>query len=219
MIFRSLPLLMILQAFVVTGDLTLTGAATRSNTASKPSTPEQDCLPGLTTPEVLTRDLEKLEVKFEYKLIPMGGGEKGKASFLANVDKMNNVPYLNEVERQKYKAEFREGLVYDSKRNLLGKRILGNKPIEYLYVMDEFGNFYIGDDKKVIHHSSFLEGGPVASAGHIVIQKGKVLSISNESGHYKPPEAIFQQAVTELKAKGISGFESKVWRIDQIKEH
>ena len=41
--------------------------------------------------------------------------------------------------------------------------------------------------QNVIHHSSFLAGAPVAAAGEIKVVNGRLVSISNGSGHYRPP--------------------------------
>ena len=42
-----------------------------------------------------------------------------------------------------------------------------------------------------IHHSSLLAGAPVIAAGELVLSKGRLQSISNASGHYKPsPQSI-----------------------------
>jgi hypothetical protein len=41
--------------------------------------------------------------------------------------------------------------------------------------------------QNTIHHSSFLAGAPVAAAGEIKVVNGRLVSVSNGSGHYRPP--------------------------------
>lgn len=38
------------------------------------------------------------------------------------------------------------------------------------------------------HHSSFLGGKPVASAGEIVVEKGIIKEVTRKSGHYQPKD-------------------------------
>lgn len=51
-------------------------------------------------------------------------------------------------------------------------------------------------------HSSVLAGGNVAGAGEIKIKKGKVQSIDNKSGHYKPETQFLLQTVEHLLKQG-----------------
>jgi hypothetical protein len=43
------------------------------------------------------------------------------------------------------------------------------------------------------HHSSFLAGEPVASAGEIRAKNGVLELVSNASGHYEPPKGLLFQ--------------------------
>jgi hypothetical protein len=54
------------------------------------------------------------------------------------------------------------------------------------------------------HHSSFLSGGNVKCAGMIAIRQGKVVEMSNNSGHYKPRLEEFREFVNFLQAKGVT---------------
>ncbi len=62
--------------------------------------------------------------------------------------------------------------------------------------------------KKTHHHSSPLSGGNVAGAGTVETGKtGKIKSISDQSGHYKPDAKLTHQVVRELgKDKDAEGF-------------
>lgn len=161
--------------------------------------------------EKLLDDDSKIRSHIEYDTVPMGSNEKGRANFLKNMDRMNGVPYLDAKKRQKYRAKIASGLMYTANGSLLGWSLIC-RPTVYLYVMDKSGNFFVGSDKDVIHHSAFLAGEPVASAGHIKIMNGKVQMISNESGHYKSDFTHFQQAIVELERNGVTEFEQKIWK-------
>jgi len=59
----------------------------------------------------------------------------------------------------------------------------------------------VGDGKKkATHHSSPLAGGDVAGAGHIKTEGGRVKSIDDASGHYKPGGDLTYQMVQKLEA-------------------
>lgn len=50
------------------------------------------------------------------------------------------------------------------------------------------------------HHSSFTAGGDVIGAGEWIIQKGHLLKVSANSGHYRPPLDYFHRAVLLMSA-------------------
>ena len=55
------------------------------------------------------------------------------------------------------------------------------------------------------HHSSFTGGGDVIAAGEWIIKRGRLLKISANSGHYRPPLDYFHRAVLLM---------SKAWNND-----
>ncbi len=84
------------------------------------------------------------------------------------------------------------------------------------YAMDLDGHLYTGfgymgpwydahgDLKPVkLHHSTFLAGAEVVCAGMIRVVKGRVLEISNGSGHYKPPPKHLLHVLVRLAAHGV----------------
>jgi len=76
--------------------------------------------------------------------------------------------------------------------------------------MDKDGKIYLelpGIDKHVVnfHHSSFMAGGPVASAGAMVLDSnGKLLALSVLSGHYRPIKGMIDQVINELRQRGVN---------------
>ncbi|NRA47276.1 MAG: hypothetical protein HRU09_20190 [Oligoflexales bacterium] len=109
------------------------------------------------------------------------------------------VKYLDEQERKKYKVKFKRGYFY-------GKECGVYKPQsgEFIFVMDEWGKFYIGKkiDKR-FHHSSFLAGAPAASAGILTLEEGRLTSISAYSGHYMTSKIMFKQALAKLHSEQV----------------
>ena len=55
---------------------------------------------------------------------------------------------------------------------------------------------------EVMHHSTMLDGAPVAAAGMINVRDGKVTDVSNASGHYRPKFEHLLQAVEALMQSG-----------------
>ena len=96
-------------------------------------------------------------------------------------------------------AKLKRGRLYDAKGQLFdtGKGAA-------LLVIDARGLFArrlsLADD---FHHSSFLAGEPVAGAGLMQARKGLLVDLNDRSGHYRPPEKLFQQVIDRLQALGV----------------
>ncbi|WP_216901955.1 C2 family cysteine protease, partial [Nocardia alni] len=73
-----------------------------------------------------------------------------------------------------------------------------------IFVMDEFGNLYAGDqDFGVQHHSSFLGGRTVTAAGEIDVRDGVLRVMSDASGHYQPRPELNDFALDLLRRQGL----------------
>lgn len=107
------------------------------------------------------------------------------------------VLYLNSLSLQ---DQYRVGVFKDRIR--WKKRWFTSNDSEqetFIYVMDIYGNLYMGQGiVDSFHHSSFLSGEEVASAGKLTIVKGKIFSINNHSGHYSPNEYSIFQTIEEI---------------------
>ena len=70
-----------------------------------------------------------------------------------------------------------------------------------IYVMDHCGRIFLTflHETGLFHHSTFLAGQPVASAGELLVIDGLIVYLDNASGHYKPPGGIAAQVVHRLK--------------------
>jgi hypothetical protein len=64
--------------------------------------------------------------------------------------------------------------------------------------------------KKITHHSTPLAGAPVAGAGHLVMSRGNVKEIHDDSGHYKPSADFTLQVVEQLEKLGASLLDDSV---------
>ncbi len=78
--------------------------------------------------------------------------------------------------------------------------------------MDANGRIFASKFQAVgeFHHSSFLSGKPVASAGEIEVANGDVIEISNKSGHYKPEQELNKQVLNELNNQGVNTEKIKI---------
>ena len=120
------------------------------------------------------------------------------------------VQYLDEEARRAYQLQFRNGKVYDSNGNLFdtsdASSVFGGGGGRAIFVMDEAGNVYASKVQSVgkFHHSSFLSGRPVASAGEITVENGVIREITRRSGHYQPTAKQLNQFVSQLFDEGIN---------------
>jgi hypothetical protein len=75
----------------------------------------------------------------------------------------------------------------------------GKTPGKAAYVVDSKGNMYVGEHKKgLMHHSSFLAGRAVVSAGMVKIENGKITEIDHRSGHYAPGGEQLRNALNNI---------------------
>lgn len=125
-----------------------------------------------------------------------------------NVWPGQQVTYLDDAGRETYRVIPRDGKLVDVHGNPFdttsGARFHSGDG-RAIYVMDHQGNVYASNTPGVgqFHHSSFLGGKPVASAGELRVRDGVVEVLSDRSGHYMPTRAMTQQAVERLRAQGI----------------
>jgi hypothetical protein len=73
-----------------------------------------------------------------------------------------------------------------------------------IYVMSEEGNIHAANHaigKK--HHSSLLAAANAAGAGEMKVEKGRLVWISNKSGHYTPSTPHFIQTLHQLQKMSI----------------
>lgn len=117
------------------------------------------------------------------------------------------VVYLDETQREAYRVHGRDGKLVDATGRALdgGPPDAEGKPRRAIYSMDTAGNLYATFDhaKGRFHHSSFLAGGPVACAGEMVIEDGRIIELTNMSGHYRPPPFTLDAVRERLVEMGV----------------
>jgi hypothetical protein len=126
-------------------------------------------------------------------------------------DVKKRVKYLTEQERKVYEVIFDKGLLYVLDRKTKGRKLFSTKDYVTnssgrgwaIYVLSFTGKFYTNSHKLgEFHHSSFLSGERVWAAGEWVVENGKILMISNKTGHYFTNASNLFTAITRLKKKG-----------------
>ena len=110
-----------------------------------------------------------------------------------------NVKFCDEMERQAHEVDFvvdhptgRLKLVYTKTGAVVvaPARYIGKHKIKtnWIFVWDLSRKFYVHrKETGLFHHTSFVAGGPVLTAGAVATDdNGFLVAISNRSGHYKP---------------------------------
>ncbi len=127
----------------------------------------------------------------------------------------NTCTYLDENQRAAFEVTVQDGVLIHKSGSDQGKRVNtsslnslhSNGAGTAIFVMSPEGNIYIGahgDTPGEFHHSSFLSGQPVSSAGEMVVEDGRILDVSNNSGHYHPSQSLNDQLFTELENRGMT---------------
>ena len=120
------------------------------------------------------------------------------------------VRYLDDAGRQQHQLFIKDGKLFDSEGNpfdtSLGRSAHQGGEGRAIFVMDRDGNLYASNYHGVgeFHHSSFLGGRPVAGAGELGVKDGKLVTLTDQSGHYKPGPEFTGQVVDRLKGGGIT---------------
>lgn len=75
-----------------------------------------------------------------------------------------------------------------------------------IFVIDSNGNLILGEPSAGrFHHSSLAGGRPVRMAGELTFDvQGQVKAISNNSGHYKPSDAMLVSTIRALQDAGLN---------------
>jgi len=108
------------------------------------------------------------------------------------------VKYCTEAERQPFKLKLGgDGVLRkndDTLLNTIGMHSSESGSGWGIFVVDMFQNFYVNSHAiGKFHHSSFLAGAPVFSAGEICVFNGVLLGLTNKTGHYRSgPDELFR---------------------------
>ncbi len=74
-----------------------------------------------------------------------------------------------------------------------------------IYTVGFHRNMYLGEHiTGEFHHSSFFSGAPVLAAGEIMVNRGRVVGLTNKTGHYKAGPAELAEALKVLRVNGVN---------------
>ncbi|KAK6156298.1 hypothetical protein DH2020_010546 [Rehmannia glutinosa] len=115
------------------------------------------------------------------------------------------INYLGPQEREWYEYIIVEGaFIHKQTGDLLdtNEEVMGSK---WIFVMSTSKKLYAGEKKKgIFHHSSFLAGGATLAAGRLVVEHGKLKSVSAYSGHYRPSDENLSIFLGFLQNSGVN---------------
>lgn len=128
---------------------------------------------------------------------------------MSDFDKTNGVVQLGPTELEQHRVFVRDGKLYDVNGQPVDTSAASNHWTgngQGVFVMDRYGNLYLSNAHEVgrFHHSSFLDGQPVAAAGEMEVHNGELVGVTDRSGHYKPDAGLLQQAMGQMKQQGVN---------------
>lgn len=146
-----------------------------------------------------------------------------------------DVIYLDEVAREQYRVIPYNGMLWELRntddelhfqpfRTRLTSRFSINPENINIFVFDPVTkNFFFGEERQY-NHSSFVCGAPVLMAGEAIVEDGKIVKLTNKSGHYLPDlerffEMIYlfnQLGLLDEKVKLIEEESKKTFKLEDV---
>jgi len=127
------------------------------------------------------------------------------------IEKVRQVKYFNEVEREAYEVVVRDGQVF-----IRGEEepLHCNGEETYVFVQSPSGTLYAGlYERGILNHSSFLSGRPVIACGEMILKHGRVTKITDKSGHYLTTPSMFCQGMIALSEQGVNFSDVEIYRM------
>lgn len=122
------------------------------------------------------------------------------------------VAYLDEKQRQDYEYKVEDGRIVKSiSGHLVGAAHLDTCHMRTarrgngwaIYVVAPDGRFYTASHiRGAFHHSSFLSGEPALAAGEWLVKDGKIVAITDQTGHYQMGAAHLAAFLFQLQSQG-----------------
>lgn len=113
--------------------------------------------------------------------------------------KISHVTYMDENQRKDFKLNIENGQLSTQHE---GKLNTGSAP--HIFVVAPNSRVYVGEyHQGTLNHSSFLSGGAVKAAGEMVIENGKLTTITDKSGHYQTSPEMVINGLKVLKSQGV----------------
>ena len=148
---------------------------------------------------------------FHYATCPATRNPWGGFSYLNG--EPSAVRYLDDAEREQHRLfGHAEGNLRRASDNELFDTSSANTVWggegggRAIFVMDRDGNLYASNyqARGDFHHSSLLAGGEVAGAGEIRVDNGRIVDMTDKSGHYQPAADLNDNAFDELRRQGLN---------------
>jgi hypothetical protein len=117
------------------------------------------------------------------------------------------VKYCTPAERADFAINIEGGFLKDASGDLYdtGCKETGFKGKGWaIYVVDFDGQFY--SESHILnefHHSSFLAGNPTQAAGELAVDRGRLIGLTNKTGHYKAGQDELVKALEILREGGV----------------
>lgn len=116
-----------------------------------------------------------------------------------------HVVYYKDQERAQYEVSIRGGMFYGANGRLLWTTSSRHFGGAAMFIMTADGRIFVSNNQEdgKYQHSSLSRGLPVAMAGEIRVERGRLRYLSNGSGHYKPSRAYTETFVQHLRDLGV----------------
>ena len=123
-------------------------------------------------------------------------------------DERDKVPQLTKEERAKYRVHIYQGKFYQNNIPFNSKDYISHGKRGYAaYTLNVQGELSVFDhhssDPGTLVHSSLNAGAPVVSAGELVINEGRLESITTHSGHHQPSVFNVYRSLEHFSEHGI----------------
>jgi len=129
----------------------------------------------------------------DFLLLKMQKKYSGEEDGTAADSMFEKIKYLWNHELSNYQIQIKDNVIFSSQSSKLNDG-------RYLFVMDPQGNLFAADiTTRNFKHSSFTRGKEVAFAGTFQVDKGKLVHLNNESGHYLPTSTFMDQLLDLLR--------------------
>ncbi|RUR18427.1 hypothetical protein ELY21_08180 [Legionella sp. km535] len=142
--------------------------------------------------------------------------DKGQLKLKHGRVNLQKTEFFNPEERDMLRAVIRQGAFYNAGGEVLDtqKSISHGKEGFAAFTLNVNGELsifqHIDHDKTGIAHSSMNAGVPVVSAGEIEIKNGKLISITEHSGHYRPSLYSMYKTLDYFRKQGVDISDVKV---------
>ena len=129
------------------------------------------------------------------------------------------VVYDKELEQVMTTVRIRGGLLYGMDGQALDTKLMVTAfagPGWGIFVVSGEGALHVASHQVgKRHHSSLLAAAPVACAGELICSKGRLVRISNKSGHYMPEPYFLAQVVRHFGQQGVNTDSFSVLTVDK----